>query len=95
MSMSTYVVGLRSKDDPTYIKQLKVLNACLEAHIKNLPEETAKYFGSVYPEDVDPEEVLTVKMTKTEYRKDMTEGYEIKVSDIPEGVSVIRFVNSW
>lgn len=93
--MSTSVYGLRTKEDPTYKKHVAVLKACMEAGIRELPKETAEYLGSVDPYEGLYEEVLIVKIPKTEYREDMTEGYEIKVSDIPQGVEVIRFCNSW
>lgn len=96
MGMSTYVIGLRTKEDPVYRAHLAVLEACLNARIERLPKETADYFGSDYPEDVNPEDVLQVEMPKTEYSDgDMTEGYEINVADIPQGVETIRFVNSY
>ena len=40
-------------------------------------------------------EKLEIKIPKHEYSEDMTEGFEIIVSEIPEGVHKIRFVNSW
>jgi hypothetical protein len=95
MGMSTRVVGFRSSNDPTYQKHAKVLRACNEAGIKKLPEETAKYFGSEYPDECLLEEVLEVRIPCYEYAEDMTEGYELRVSEIPEGVEIIRFVNSW
>lgn len=73
----------------------KVLNACIEAGISELPKETAEYFGSKYPEQYLLEEKLEIKIPKHEYSEDMTEGFEIIVSEIPEGVHKIRFVNSW
>lgn len=93
--MSTYIYGIRSKDNPEYQKHVKVLEACREADIEKLPQETANYFQCENPRDAEIESPLVVKVPKTEYREDMTEGYEIKVSDIPEGVEVIRFCNTW
>lgn len=95
MGMSTWIIGLRTKGDLTYRKQLAVLNACKDAGVV-LPPGTAEYFGSsTHPEDVDPESVLQVTIPKKKYSGSMEEGYEVRVSDIPESVEVIRFVNSW
>ena len=94
--MSTRVVGFISDDDPTYKKHSKVLIACYEAGIKELPKETSDYFGSDCPELYLLEEKLEIKIPKYNYDDgDMQEGFEIIVSEIPEGVSKIRFINSW
>lgn len=93
--MSTWVIGLRTTNDPTYKKHLAVLEACRAAEIEELPAETAKYFGSSDGYKGLEEEVLQVKIPTTDYREDMSEGYEVKVADIPQGVEIIRFVNSY
>jgi hypothetical protein len=95
MGMSTYVKGFVSPENENYKKHAKVLNACIEAGISELPKETAEYFGSKYPEQYLLEEKLEIKIPKHEYREDMTEVFEIIVSEIPDGVHKIRFVNSW
>lgn len=95
MGMSTHVIGLISDQDETYQKHAKVLKACIEAEIDELPKETAKYFGSKHPEEYLLEEKLTVKIPSHDYSEDMQEGYEIIVSEIPKGVHKIRFVNMY
>ena len=95
MGMSTNVKGFVSPDDPTYKKHVKVLIACSEAGIKEMPRETAEYFGDSYPEKYLIEEKLEVNVPATEYSGDMEDGYEIIVSEIPEGVHKIRFYNSY
>ncbi len=96
MGMSTWVIGLRTKDDPTYKKHLAVLEACKAAKIEELPKESAEYWGSKWPSDINPEDALQMKVPAKEWNDgDMQVGYELKVSDIPQGVEVIRFVNSY
>ena len=95
MGMSTHVIGLISDKDPLYQKHAKVLRACLDADIEKLPKETAKYFGSDEPYESLFDEKRTVKIPKKEYCEDMIEGYDIEVSKIPEGVTTIRFYNSY
>lgn len=95
MGMSTRVCGFISSNNDTYQKHSKVLRACIDAGIEELPKETAEYFGADYPEEYLFEEKLEVTIPKHEWRAEMEEGYEIIVSEIPEGVEVIRFVNSW
>jgi hypothetical protein len=86
---------LRSKDDPTYQKYLKVLLACQEAGIDDIPKEVNDYFGG-YGIDSDPEFPLEIKFEPKEWRKeDGLEGFEIRLNDLPQGVEVIRFFNSY
>jgi hypothetical protein len=95
MGMSTRITGFVSSENENYKKHSKVLIACVEAGISELPKETAEYFGSKYPEEYLLEEKLEIKIPKHEYSKDMTEGFEIIISEIPPGVHKIRFVNSY
>jgi len=95
MGMSTNIIGFVSPDDENYKKHSKVLTACIEAGISELPKETAEYFGSKYPEKYLLDEKLEIEISKHEYQEDMSSGFEIIVSEIPEGVHKIRFVNSW
>lgn len=95
MGMSTNVKGFVSPDDPTYKKHVKVLIACSEAGIEEMPKETSDYFGDSYPSIDLIEEKLEIKIPVKEYNGDMEDGYEIIVSEIPEGVHKIRFFNSY
>ena len=49
MSMSTNVVGFVSPENENYKKHSKVLIACIEAGVSELPRETTEFFGSKYP----------------------------------------------
>ena len=93
--MSTRVIGFVSEDNELYKKHKKVLIACNEAGIEEMPKETSNYFGSTYPELYLLEEKLEINVPAHEYSADMQVGYEIIVSEIPEGVHTIRFYNSW
>lgn len=93
--MSTKVIGFISAENETYKKHAKVLVACLEAGIEELPKETAAYFGHEWPEKYLLEEKLEVKIPHHVYEADMQEGFEIIVSEIPHGVHKIRFVNCY
>jgi len=95
MGMSTRITGFVSPENENYKKHSKVLIACIEAGISELPKETAEYFGSKYPEEYLLEEKLEIKIPKHEYSEDMTEGFEIIISEIPQGVHKIRFVNGY
>jgi len=96
MGMSTCVKGFVSPKNETYKKHCKVLRACIDAGVSELPKETAEYFGSKFPEEYLFEEKLEVKIKQYGWtNNDMSDGLEIKVSEIPEGVEVIRFINSY
>ncbi len=93
MGMSSSVVLLRSKDDPTYQKFLAVLNTCKEAGI-NPPDEVDEYFGGDGI-DNDPENPLVIDFEPREWSDEMQEGFEIDLDKIPNGVKTIRFYNSY
>ena len=95
MGMSTYVRAFISPDNEDYKKHSKVLAACAEAGIKELPKETADYFDSSWPDFSLLEEKLEIKIPVHEYEGDMTEGYEVYIADLPTGVYKIRFVNCY
>lgn len=97
MSMSTYVKGYIPATDPLYIKHSNVLRACIDAGIKELPQETAEYFGSKYPEEYLFNEKLEIKIPTEKFNDPQTcqAIYEVKIANIPAGVEKIRFINSW
>jgi len=95
MSISTTVCGLISSDDDLYKKHSKVLLACIEAEIKELPKETALYFNSKYPNEGLLEEKLTVELKTCSFNKENESIIEVIISEIPKGVYKIRFANSY
>jgi hypothetical protein len=92
--MSTRVCAFIAPNDPTFLKHQKVFLACQEAGI-SLPDETAEYFDTRWPENYALEQKLSIKIPIHEYREEMTEGYEVFIADLPKGVFKIRFTNSW
>ena len=94
MSMSTHVVGFITEENETYKKHLAVLKACHYANV-SLPKETAEYFGDDSPELYLAEEKLEVEIPVSKWEDPSSSGFELNVSDIPEGVVKIRFYNSW
>jgi hypothetical protein len=95
MGMTIGITGFVSPENETYKKHSKVLLACLDADIEELPKETAKYFGTKYPEKYLLEEKLSIEIRKYVYSNESEEGFEIFLSEIPKGVYKIRFTNSW
>jgi hypothetical protein len=102
MSMHTYIKGYRS-GDPTLDKHTRVLKFCLQEGV-SLPFETAKYFDwptesgtlpglSILDDflEVDLEAARCIKRVDG----DMSDVWEIDLNKVPEGVTKIRFVNSY
>ena len=93
MGMSTSVVLLRSKEDPTYKEYLGVLLACKGAGI-DPPKVVDEYFGG-YGIDNDPETPLEITFEPRIWETKDATGYEIDIDSLPAGVKTIRFFNSW
>lgn len=94
MSLCTYAKLLRSKDDPDYRKKLAVLLACKMADVSP-PSEIDEYFGGE-GKNCNPEFPLEVNCKALEWSDgEGSSGLEISISEIPIGISVIRFINSW
>lgn len=94
MGMSTKIKAFMPDTDSTYQKMKKVYDACNEADIP-LPKEVQEYLG-----DADSmEERLEVKLKLgkhyDEWSADMQEGFEVDLTKLPEGVTKLRFYNSW
>lgn len=99
MGMSTNVLGLRDPNDPKHKAMLEVLQACRKAKT-SLPKEVNAYFsGDDYESiaDIDPDAAIEVGLDKIlkEWKGNESEGYELRVSDLPQGVKILRFYNSW
>lgn len=95
MGMSTHIKGFILPTNPEYIKHANVLKACNEAGIKKLPKETADYFGEDYPELSLLEDKLAVRIPCHEFNADMMDGFDVKLSELPPGIDIIRFYNSY
>jgi hypothetical protein len=90
MGMSTYVLLLRDGSCPHHQLKVKVLQACLEADVA-VPEEVDKYFDGTD----DPDYGLIIPFEAREYNGEHETGVEIDISELPEGVKTIRFLNSY
>jgi hypothetical protein len=95
MSMTTSVRAFIAPTDPDYQKHKEVLIACVNAGIKELPQETAEYFGQKEPYMGLANEKLEIELPYKVYEEDSVEAYEIEAGSIPKGTAVIRFENSW
>ncbi len=95
MGMSTHVVGFKAPD-AEWVKMKAVWDACKAAEITP-PEEVIHYFEWREPRagiEV-PERDLIHCGAVREFNTDSTTGYEIILSKVPEGVTVISVYNSY
>lgn len=96
MSMSTYVIGIKSPTEE-FQKKLAVYRACKEAGI-DPPEEILKFFAWVDFNSIDPggmEVPLEKSGAACVWEGEGKSGFEVDISKLPAGVTRIRFYNSW
>jgi hypothetical protein len=93
MSMSSYVKGVRLPDE-RWRQMKQVWDACVAAHVEP-PDEVDRFFNGEPPDQVGVVLDLTHTDAVTEYHADMKEGFEVDIAKLPEGVQIIRFVNSY
>ncbi|PWU07237.1 MAG: hypothetical protein C5B43_00655 [Verrucomicrobia bacterium] len=93
MGMCSYVVGIKTRDEK-FNAMKSIWNQCIFYKIP-IPKEVEEYFNDMTP---DPNGVVVYIPHKDWADPDPNNprnGIEINVSDIPEDVKVIRFINSW
>lgn len=89
--MSTHVVGIKPPT-PGYLAKLKVWEACETAGVP-IPDEVLEYFNH---EEPDPSGMVTeITGAMRDWSRVGAEGHEVIVGDLPEGVEIVRFYNSW
>lgn len=91
--MSTHVVGFRPPDKK-WEKMRKVWESCVEAGVEP-PDDVVEFFGDEEPDPAGVEVDLEECGAATEYSAEGRDGYEVDVTKLPKGVSIVRFVNSW
>lgn len=91
--MSTHIEAFTPDTDPEYRKHLEVYDTCIRLDV-SLPKETDEYFNG----DI-PEERLRIELEEdvhyTIYSEDYSSGFEVDLDQLPEGVTKLRFTNSW
>lgn len=90
-----HVVGLRPADDPTYVKMVGVVRACVAAQVMLPPQVSAYFRGELDGVRSDYVESLLdlplrIEVPNRPWRDGMEEGIEIDVAAIPEGVATLR-----
>lgn len=93
MGVSTHIVGFVEPTE-TWRKFKQVWDACNAAGIE-VPKEVLAHFHGDYPDEAGRMFNLEKASYVRPFKADMEEGFEICVAEIPEGMTTIRFYNSW
>lgn len=98
MSMSTNIRAFIPDTNPEFQKHKKILLLCAESGV-SLPKETAEYFDSEDADEYLLDEKLEIQLKKgvhyVEYHGDAAHGFEVDLLKLPDGVTKLRFYNSW
>lgn len=90
MGMSTHIIGFRPPDEKW--KKMKIIWDACEAADVTPPEEVLIFFDHEPPDDKGVEVAIEAKDWSD---KDMSQGYEVDITKLPKGLTIIRFYNSW
>jgi hypothetical protein len=91
MGMSTHVYGFRAPDEK-WSQMKDIFDACKAAGV-DPPEGVWSFFDGESPDDAGVQ--VDLGDAVSEFRSDYQEGVEVSVPDLPEGLTSIRFVNSY
>ncbi len=104
MGMSTHVMGLRDPKGARHRKMMQAAIALNVAGVREMPKEMAEYFGDDYDGDAcyvanNEHAGCEVEIEKTaaveEWSDDCRSGFVVDISKLPDGVTHLRFYNSW
>ncbi len=93
MGMSTHVKGFRPPDEKW--KKMKAAWDACEAAGTAIPKEVLEFFDHEPPDSAGVEIELEEEECCAEYRDDCRDGFEIDVTKLPKGLTLIRFYNSY
>lgn len=98
MGMSTHIIAYIPDTDPEYQMHKEVLQVCAKNEV-SLPIETAAYFGDSSPQLYLLDEKLEVDLVKgihfKEWSDESSQGFEVDLTQLPKGVTKLRFYNNW
>ena len=90
MGMSMHIVGIKEPD--TRFKRMKAIwDNCVAVGV-DIPKEVEDFFEGEIPDDSG---VVVDLDDAAEWQDNHRQGFEIRVGDIPEDVTIIRFYNSY
>ena len=94
MGMSTHVVGVRGSN-ARHEQLLNIYRVCKEAKVSP-PPEVSKYFDNAEGDPMEDDSAgLTVEIKSRKFNAECQDGLEVDLASLPDGIRVIRFVNSY
>lgn len=91
MGMSTHVIAFRPPDEK-WRRMKAIYDACVAGDIE-IPVEVDDFFNDKHPDEngveVDIDEILE------KWSDESRSGYQIEISKLPKGITILRFYNSW
>ncbi|MEE9367015.1 MAG: hypothetical protein V3W44_10035 [Dehalococcoidales bacterium] len=90
MSMSTYIKGFKLLDRQ-WVAMKHVWESCIRADV-DIPYKVLEFFDHVPPSEAGAECDVPYTTSNREASRTI---YEVDIGQIPEGVKIIRFYNSW
>jgi hypothetical protein len=93
MGMSSFVVAIKPPDEQ-WTKMRDAWFACKAANVP-IPSEVERYFEGEEPDPSGVKIDLSKHEAVTEWEGDADAGYDVDLRKLPEGVYIVRFVNSW
>ena len=99
MGISTHIKAFIPDTNPDYQRHRKVALACIEAGV-SLPSETKQYFNhNALPTHDMLDGKLEIELIKDIHYEDWadesSQGFEVDLTNLPKGVTKLRFYNSW
>lgn len=92
MGMSTHIVGFRPPDE-RWNKMKAIWESCEAAGVP-VPGDVSEFFEQEDPAD-RPGMEIDISDAVCGYGSEGHDGYEVDISKLPDGVSVVRFYNSY
>lgn len=98
MSMSMNVIGIAASTD-RHEKMIAIVKAC-EAGGVTPPAQVLAYFAATTEEydgvtSENAEYELHREIPHREWKRDMSEGFEVDIAEMPPDVTTVRFYCSW
>jgi hypothetical protein len=93
MGMSTHVQGFRPPDDKW--KAMKAIWDACEAAKVPPPAAVAEFFGHTAPDPAGVEVNIERTPACRPWSDESRSGFEVDVSKLPPGLTIVRFYNSY
>lgn len=91
MGMSTHVIAFHPPDEK-WRKMKAIYDACVAGDIE-IPDDVNDFFNGEPPDESGVEVEIDKILEK--WSDEDRSGYQIEISKLPKGITILRFYNSW